>query len=142
MMYLWRSKDAYTLLEMLVVLAIVALCSWIMIINIFDVLEYYQVKTVAYKFTNELSALQYISKINQQTAEVRLSDDSYQIYYQQELQEEIQLQGGVMMENNFNDKISFNQFGNIAQGGTVIFYKDDQQVMVKYGIGNGHYRIE
>ena len=131
-----KSNNAFTMLEMMMVLGVVCVISFITINCANEFRENYEVQIAIDTFGSDYNTMQTYAIVNGVSCYIDINTNSYSVYYDDLLIETVTFDS-VTMSSNFSDgKVKVNEYGNITQAGTIIFNNGDKLV---FTIGVGRY---
>lgn len=131
-----KNNNAFTMLEMMMVLGVVVVISFITINVANGFRDNYEVQIAIDTFGSDYNTMQTYAIVNGVSCYIDINESSYSVYYDNTLIETVTF-SDVTMSSNFSDgKVKVNEYGNITQAGTITFNNGEKLV---FTIGVGRY---
>jgi len=138
-----KNKNAFTILEMLIVIIVVTIISSTMLININQFNQKHSLNQIAKQFGANFNMLQSQSITRTCNSHIEVNESEYRMFICDEHYKTESLPKNITAKTRFTSNISINKNGNLRFGsGRVIFASRDFEKQIIFSIGEGRYRIE
>jgi type II secretory pathway pseudopilin PulG len=138
-----KNKNAFTILEMLIVIIVVTIITSTMLVNINQFNQKHSLNQIAKQFGANFNMMQSQSIMRTCNSHIEVYQTEYKIIICDEHYKTETLPSNITAKTKFTSNISVNKNGNLRFGaGRVIFTSQDFEKQIIFSIGEGRYRIE